>query len=112
MPTDTDEELKRLETELLKEDTAPQEEPEDILDDPFIRQRMEEGDPDETRFYGAGIRAEGYNTDRTDVEPDEISGELEEEPEDGSIRGLLITAVCLSAGILLVLLWWHLRGIF
>ena len=117
---DTQEELERLEAELLEgteeETEIPAENIEDIkvddvLSDPVIRGVMEELDAQEaTRIIP--------EMPGTIQEPEEVISEYtdagEEEAPVESIKGLLITALCLSVGILAILGWWLIRypGLF
>ena len=115
---DTEEELKRLEAELLEDDEEPEQCEDgldDVLNDEFLQRILaEDEDIDATRIYREPNNTwdgPAYNTDYVDdyvdEDPYEMSMELEENRD--SITGLLVTASFLSAGILLVLLWWAIR---
>lgn len=61
--------------------------------------------------YGAAVQA--YNTDRTELDPETLSEELETEDKKVT-TGLIATALLLSAGIVGVVVWWIIRywGVF
>lgn len=126
---DAKEELKRLEAELLAEesiqeaDTLPEETPdEDILDEVALNALLQEtqkiGNAGEyqnfSNHYGSVLDDRTrvfrvYNTDKTDPDLDSYANAVQEEPRKSSLTGLIITACLLTAGILGMLVWWLLR---
>ncbi len=125
---DAQEELKRLEQELLAEEyleesqqqdeAAPEE---DILDDEVLRALLEDtqtiADPEDYQNYSNdyGVKADDrtrvfrvYNTDRSD-QPLEEYAEALQQPGKEKLTGLIVTAALLTAGIVGVLIWWILR---
>ena len=84
---DTEKELKRLEKELLETDT-----------DELLAQLHKELDED----------VPVYNTDQVDTDVQEFSRRVQE-PAAENLKGLLIAAVCLTAGIVALTLWWVVR---
>ena len=128
---DAQEELKRLERELLAEEEeaqTPEEEGEEeeeltqeeleqileLLDEkPESAMDMPE-DYDAVRNYDGQVRNfannyTAYNADRTDTELESYSREVREGSEDRSLAGLSALALALMAGILGVLVWWLVR---
>ncbi len=118
MYKDAKEELQRLEDALLEEDLPEEELPEEPADEETpeaisvedlmaetrridIIENGEEQIPDlaETRRI--------YNTDQLDVDLEEYTQQVQEEPK--SLTGLLITATALAAGVIGVLVWWLVR---
>lgn len=124
---DTKKELERLQQALLEEQEdeeveALPEESEDLLTDEELERLLGEttaAEPgpvvyrNQANDYGRQLRnyANGYrasNTDRTDVDLEQYSKEVEQASR-GRSSGLAITALLLAAGILLVLIWWAVR---
>ena len=94
---DTQEELQRLQQQLLEDDVPESEE--DLLAEiaDLIGDVQEGHTPDAV-----------YNSDNIDLDPDELSDELlDEQPE--SLKGLVIAACLLTLGIIAVLGWWVVR---
>ena len=125
---DAQEELKRLERELLaeeEEEQTPEEEEEELTQDELdqILELLEEEpetamdmpeDYDAVRNYNGQVRNfannyTAYNADRTDTELESYSREVREESGDRSLAGLSALAMALMAGILGVLVWWLVR---
>lgn len=126
---DAQEELKRLEAELLAEE-APAGEPEDtpaqddLLDEESLDALLAQTQRIETpegasvyqnysndfgknlRNYASGYRA--YNTDRTDEDLEEFSQQVYS-PKKKGLAGLVITALLLTAAIFAVLCYLVLR---
>lgn len=114
---DAEEELQRLEAELLAEEEPVEEE--DLLEDALLDELLQDTRAENVgvyqnfsndygkklRNYASGYKA--YNSDKTD-EDLECYSETVREPEKG-ITGLVITAIALTLGILAVLAWWLLR---
>lgn len=116
MARDTQEELRRLSEELLAEEEPREpllEEPEsweEWLDFDEADVEEPEADMDATRIY----RNFSNNYGRADAADYTDYGEedLEEEVQEASprgYRGLLVTLALLTAGILLVLIYWMVR---
>ena len=136
---DAKKELERLQAQLLAEEETqviplP---PEDYVMDPEEEARLyEELDefddldeelaeiqamldrlPQQPRYqnysnnYGRDAAAQAYNTDKVedDLDLDEYSEEVYEEEQPESLKGLVITACLLLAGIGAVLVWWAVR---
>ncbi len=111
---DTQEELKRIEKELLEAEEAEEtEETEEILEAPEADPR----DYEAVRNYRSGVRNfannyKAYNADRTDEDPEEFGRRVD--GEEKGLWGLLALALCLLAGIVCVLVWWliRFRGVF
>ena len=116
---DTKEELDRLEAELLEEETPeeteeltvdPEETEEELLGEEELDALLSddhkigsaEGE-DIYKNYSNGYRA--YNSDKTELSPDELSEELTETRRDPVVVGLTILALVLVAAILGVLVW-------
>jgi len=118
---DAKEELRRLEEELLAQD-EPTAEEDGLLEEETLDALLQEDTRAKdgtviyknfSNAYGKGLRnyASGYrayNTDHTDENPDEMSEALLSETSDG-LRGLTVTALVLSCGIVLTLIWLLLR---
>ena len=133
---DTEEELRRLEAELLAQEEEEEDweeadeeelwqEPVEInaLDEDLLNNReldilLEDtqvfGDTgayqNHANHYGTGADnpAKIYNSDRLEQTPEELSDELLEEPGRNT-TALVVLACLLAAGILCVVLWWLLR---
>lgn len=117
MRTDREEELKRLEQELLAEE--PEEETEEELD---YGEFLEEPDSDEpvvyqnfSNNYGADLRNyatgyKAYNSDRTDTDLEQLSRQVQEEPKATGHLWLPIATVALAAAAVVYMLWLYLGG--
>lgn len=122
---DTEEELQRLSEELRAQEKADQEsEGEDMLD-VFLEDDTQIGSMEGNVYknasneYGSNLRnfASGYrayNADRTEVDPTILSDALleEEEPEEKSLTGWVITAFVLATAVAAVVIWMLIRGGF
>ena len=102
---DRDEELKRLQEELLEEEeqeTAEeaylQEDVERLLED-----EEKVGDPDDYRNFATGYKA--YNTDKTDADLWDMSRMITEPPEEKKKGGCLVVGFVLLTALLLATLW-------
>ena len=88
----------------------------DILDDEELRRLLSDtqtiGDPESyqnfSNSYGQAAPP-AYNSDKTDLSPEELSDALQEEAAPRSLLGLVLLALFLLLGILLVLAWWLFR---
>lgn len=133
---DTEEELRRLEAELLAQEEEEEDweeveeeeawqEPVEInaLDEDLLNNRELDILLEDTQVfgeagayqnhanhYGAGANnpARIYNSDRLEQTPEELSDELLEEPRRNT-TALVVLACLLAAGILCVAVWWLLR---
>ena len=119
---DAQEELKRLEAQLLAEEPeeekkepespeeAPPEEAELTAEDlAQLRQLLKDPEPEyEIRNYANHYKA--YNTDRTDEDPDAYTQELESlsERRGGAVR--ILVAILLLAAVIGTVAWWLLRA--
>ena len=94
---DRQQELQRIQQQLLEEDVPETED--ELLDDiaELVDDVQTGYEPDEF-----------YNTDYTDLDPEELSGELLE-PERENLKGLIVAACLLTIAIVLVLGWWIVR---
>lgn len=113
---DKKEELRRLEAELLLEAQAEEEdtrledeleEAEALLDDP-----CDYGEESEETYYNYSNRygeVKAYNSDRTDEDMDDFSDRVYAPQRDRKIGRLAALAVCLLAGIVVMLGWCVLR---
>lgn len=120
---DAQEELKRLERELLAEEEEEQTTEEEELAQDALEEILEEEpesamdipeDYDAVRNYNGQIRNfannyTAYNADRTDTELESYSREVREGSENRGLAGLSALALALIAGILGVLVWWLVR---
>lgn len=117
---DTQEELERLEAELLEDTEEETEIPaedienikvDDVLSDPVIRGVMEELEEQEATRIIPEMREAVQESE--EVIPEYTDAGEDEAPKE-PIKGLLITALCLSVGILAILGWWLIRypGLF
>ena len=95
---DRQEELQRIQQQLLDEDIPETDEAllEDIAD--LVDDVQEGYEPD-------GF----YNNDYTDLDPEQLSEELLYEEPRENLKGLVVAAVLLTLGIVAVLGWWILR---
>ena len=95
---DTQEELQRIQQQLLDEDIPETDEEllEDIAD--LVDDVQEGYEPDDF-----------YNNDYTDLDPQALSEELLYEEPKENLKGLVVAAVLLTLGIVAVLGWWILR---
>ena len=123
---DTQEELKRLEEQLLAEEDLPKEqEPEldeatRVIPIPQAQELLsdlEESEEEETdlpqpqrkkkgRYIG---HFEAYNSDRTDTDMKKYSEEVRQPKGDPVVLALSILALILMAAILGILIWWFIR---
>lgn len=114
MHKDTQDALERLESQLLAEEYSQEaEHTEDELDallDDFLSEEDEStfGEkPSGYQNFANGYRA--YNSDQVDLDLNQYSDEVYNEPKKESLTGLLITASVLLAGIAGVLIFWVIR---
>lgn len=116
---DTQEELERLEAELLEDTEEETEIPaedienikvDDVLSDPVIRGVMEELEEQEATRIIPEMREAVQESEEVISEYTDAGEEVPTE----HTKGLLITALCLSVGILAILGWWLIRypGLF
>ena len=123
---DAKDELRRLEAELLAEEQREAAEAAEAYADALLEEFLNEEDAEEVLFeeepiyrdhpggvyrnfsnnYGRDIPA--YNSDDTDADLEDYSEEVYEGEKD-SVKGLLITAMCLLMGIFGVLLYLYFR---
>lgn len=129
---DTQEELKRLEEQLLAEEDLPKEqEQEPELDqatrvipipqaqEPLsdLTEEAEEAEEEEPelpqprrkktgRYIG---RFEAYNSDKTDTDLNKYSEEVRRPKGDPVVLALSVLALILMAAILGILIWWFIR---
>lgn len=114
---DTEKALRELEAELLAEEPIKPDEvsPEEQADTDLLSDEELDALLEDTHVIGRaavyrnhsnsfGNTPTAYNADRTDLDPQELSEELENS-NHGSITGLLITAAVLSAAIVGVLIY-------
>ena len=94
---DREEELKRLEEELLEEEQNIPEDTDELLEQ--LHKELDDVPQLDDRQF--------YNGDRVDVDPEELSDALEQPKE--KLTGLVISALLLTAGILVILAWWAYR---
>jgi len=95
---DTKEALERLDTQLRQEQEAQP--PESPSPEPAVYHNF-------SNNYGRNLKA--YNTDRSDEDLDSFSEAVREPRRSHGIWGLIVTALCLTAGIVAVLFWWMIR---
>ncbi len=101
---DTNDELKRIEDELLAE------EPQDI--DKLMKEFLEEpepafDDPDKTEISGEPVAYCNYSNDYgKDKKQDEDAAQAKKKKDDNTIITLLAVAAGLSVGIIGVLVYW------
>ncbi len=126
---DKEEELRRLSRELREIEEEPEEwteEEEDpaesdvdelLEDDTQIAEMTDGVYRNASNDYGKNLRnfASGYrayNGDKTDVDLQELSEELhtDDEAEEKSLTGLVVTAFVLAAAVAGVLVYWLIRG--
>ena len=125
---DKEEELQRLsrqlreeveETEIEAEETEEEVPDLDALlsDDTHINDMTDGVYRNASNGYGQNLRnfASGYkayNGDKTDVDLEELSDEIrtEDEEEEKSLTGLVITAFALTAAVAGILIYWLIRG--
>ncbi len=108
MRSDREQELERLEKELLA-----QEREEDILEDPVILEVLQEAgpafeDPDVIHTPKEPMVYCNYSNDygRDLKNFAESGGQEEKKTEDKLVTGLMIAASCLCLGIIGVLIYW------
>ena len=113
---DTDEELSRLSSELLKEEDESEEYDEDYEEDYEEEAIFPEYDYEDTRaaqdpvayqHYSNGYRA--YNSDDCDEDLDAFSEDVYEAEEERSNTGLVILACVLASMLALVMLFMALK---
>ena len=93
---DANEELNRLQEQLLAEETKKLPKlDEDLLSDQMLDALLD------TDYRS-------YNTDHTDLDTEELS-EAVSQPAEPSLRGLIIANSILLFCILLVVIWWLIR---
>ena len=101
---DRDEELKRLQAELLEEEEQETAEEEYLQED--VEQLLEDeekvSDPDSYRNFATGYKA--YNTDRVDEDLDDLSDAVLHGP-DKKKGGCLAVVFLLLTALLLAILW-------
>lgn len=114
---DTKEELKRLETQLLAEEPenineeTPAEETEELTEEELaqIRRLIREPEPQyEIRNYANNYQA--YNSDNTDVDPEEYTQALEEPTLSRKKILLAVLAFLALAGVVAVVVLWLARA--
>jgi len=96
---DTQEELERIQQQLLEEDDTPQSDEELLAEISALIGDVQDGETPN----------EFYNADNVDIDLDELSDEVLEEAQPESLKGLVIAACLLTLGIVAVLGWWILR---
>ena len=94
---DSQKELERIQQQLLEEDDIPETD-EELLDD--IGDVVDD--------VQNGYEADAYNSDDTDITPEELSDEVLA-PKQENLKGLIVAACLLTLGIVLVLGWWVVR---
>ena len=92
---DRQQELDRIQQQLLEDDTP--EPDEELLDD--IAEVFDDVSYEPEEFY---------NTDHTDMDLDALSDQLQA-PQKENLKGLIVAACLLTLGIVLVLGWWVVR---
>ena len=124
---DKEEELQRLSRQLREETEEPEEweeeeetvpDVDDLLEDDTHINDMTDGVyRNASNGYGQNLRnfASGYkayNGDRTDVDLQELGEEIrmEDEEEEKSLTGLVVTAFVLATAVVGVLIYWLIRG--
>jgi hypothetical protein len=95
---DRQQELERIQQQLLEEDDLPEDD-DSMPDDDYD---PADEPPDRSEPY------DFYNTDGTDLDPEELSDELLP-PRKKSMTGLLIATLLLTAVILALVAWWMVR---
>lgn len=125
MFNDAKKELERLEAALREEEpTQPlpkveaPEPQEDILDDALLDallnedSRIADGAPEEiykSNYSNRRRRVRIYNSDKTDVKPEDLSRDVLEGGKQKGIAGLVALALALTAGIVVLAVYWLLR---
>ncbi len=117
---DKDEELKRLQEQLLEEEQPEEDFREELPDEVFFEDFPEESEPGEdpdvyrnfSNAYGKNLRnfASGYkayNADKVDVDLDEFSREVQNERTD--TPWLLIVILALMAAVVAAIVWFYVR---
>ena len=121
---DQEEELQRLQQELLaQEEPETEEEDEDLLEDAELDALLKDTRPSEDRMiyqnysngYGKDLRNyasgyQAYNTDNLDTDLDEFSRQVREPQRK---NGPLVAAMLLAVAILVVVCWilWRYWGL-
>ena len=90
--------LDELEQALLEEEETPQEE-----EAPLVYRNFSNNYGRDLRNFASGYRT--YNTDQTDVDPEDLSDQLMAEPKE-KLGGWIIAALVLLLANLAVLAWW------
>lgn len=119
---DQEEELQRLQSELLQQEEPeelPEETKEELLDDQELEELLKDTRPADgtvvyqnfSNDYGKELRNfannyRAYNADNVDVDPEELSRQLDPPKRH---TGLLITAALLAAAILAVVAYLYLQ---
>lgn len=113
---DKDEELKRLQAQLLAEEEDEEEDPEEYLDEEALDSLLEEQKPGDTpkvyqnfsnnygknlRNYASGYKA--YNSDRTDLDPEELSQELLKPKSQNGLLWFAFVLVLLMAVVVVAI---------
>ena len=123
---DQEEELQRLQAELLEQEEPEQQpEQEELLDEDALEELLQDTRPAEgaviyqnfSNDYGKKLRnyANGYqvyNTDRTDLDPEELSKQLDPPKKNTGLLVLtgLLAAACLALAAYLLLQYRGLLG--
>ena len=127
MRNDREEELQRLEQELLAEEEETAEAAEDREEELDFEALLEETDyetPDNeepvvfrnaSNNYGADLRNyatgyKAYNADRTDTDLEELSRQVQEEPKAAGLIWVPIATVALIAAAVVYMLWLYFGG--
>ena len=114
---DTDEELQRLQEQLLEEEQPEEDVREELPDEVFFEEESEPGEDPEvyrnfSNAYGKNLRnfASGYktyNADKVDVDLDEFSREVQKERT--AMPWLLIVILALMAAVVGAIVWFYIR---
>ena len=100
---DRQEELERLEAELLQEEPAEEDIPEE---EDLFGEEIPEIYRNHAKGYG---KIHAYNTDVTDGDLERFSEEVREPKKHTDVLVLCAVAMCLITGIIGVLCWWAVR---
>ncbi len=106
---DQQQELKRLQEQLLLEEQQEQEQAQldALLDDPAdFGEASQDIYKNYSNAYG---KVRIYNTDKTDEDLESYSEEVRQPKKHWDILALCAVALCLLAGIFAVLAWWAVR---
>ena len=85
---DTEEELERLEQALLEEEAQPA--PPDPMEQTMVFR--------------------SYNADRTELDPEELSQAVLEQPRSRSLAGIALFMIIMTLIVVGLVAWWLLRG--